>query len=91
MTPRSSAVRLTFLGRELVRQEIGDESHTNLNAGSNPATSTMEHPNATKHFYVSILKSAVRIGGYALIPFNIVAACITLITSELIGIYEEMV
>jgi len=28
------------LGRELVRQEIGGESHTNLNAGSNPATST---------------------------------------------------
>jgi hypothetical protein len=51
----------------------------------------MEHPNAKKHFYVSILKSLVRIGGYALIPFNIVAACITLITSELIGIYEEMV
>jgi|DEB0MinimDraft_6_1074348.scaffolds.fasta_scaffold95047_1 hypothetical protein len=75
----------------MVRQEIGGESHTNLNAGSNPATSTMEHPNAKKHFYVSILKSLVRIGGYALIPFNIVAACITLITSELIGIYEEMV
>ena len=61
------------------------------NAGSTPATSTMEHPNATKHFYVSILKSAVRIGGYALIPFNIVAACITLIISELIGIIEETV
>ena len=61
------------------------------NAGSIPATSTMEHPNATKHFYVSILKSVVRIGGYALIPFNIVAACITLIISELIGIIEETV
>ena len=51
----------------------------------------MEHPNATKHFYVSVLKSLVRIAGYTLIPFNIVAACITLIASELIGIYEEMV
>ena len=61
------------------------------NAGSTPATSTMEHPNAKKHFYVSILKSIVRIVGYTLIPFNIVAACITLVTSELIGIYEEMV
>ena len=61
------------------------------NAGSIPATSTMEHPNAKKHFYVSILKSVVRIGGYALIPFNIVAACITLIISELIGIIEETV
>jgi len=63
----------------------------NSNAGSNPATSTMEHPNAKKHFYVSILKSLVRISGYALLPFNIVVACIVLIISELIGIYEEMV
>ena len=51
----------------------------------------MEHPNAKKHFYVSILKSIVRIVGYTLIPFNIIVACITLVISELIGIYEEMV
>jgi hypothetical protein len=51
----------------------------------------MKYPNAKKHFYVSILKSAVRIGGYALLPFNIIAATIVLIISELIGIIEEMV
>jgi len=51
----------------------------------------MKYPNAKKHFYVSILKSVVRIAGYTLIPFNIIAACITLVISELIGIIEEMV
>jgi hypothetical protein len=51
----------------------------------------MKYPNATKHFYVSILKSTVRIGGYVLIPFNIIAATIVLIISELIGVIEEMV
>jgi hypothetical protein len=51
----------------------------------------MKYPNAKKHFYVSILKSVVRIGGYALIPFNIIAATIVLIISELIGVIEEMV
>jgi len=51
----------------------------------------MEHPNAKKHFYVSILKSLVRIGGYALIPFNITVAAIVLIISEVIGIIEETV
>jgi hypothetical protein len=51
----------------------------------------MKYPNAKKHFYVSILKSAVRIGGYMLIPFNIIAATIVLIISELIGVIEEMV
>ena len=51
----------------------------------------MKYPDAKKHFYVSILKSLVRIGGYVLLPFNIVVACMVLIISELIGIYEEMV
>jgi len=66
-------------------------SYKNSYGGSTPPMSAMEHPNAKKHFYVSILKSIVRIVGYTLIPFNIIAACTTLITSELIGIYEEMV
>jgi len=61
------------------------------NAGSIPATSTMKQPDAKKHFYVSILKSTVRIVGYALIPFNITAAVSTLIISEAIGIIEETV
>ena len=51
----------------------------------------MEYPNAKKHFYVSIVKSIVRILGYACIPFSLYTAMIILITSELIGIYEEMV
>jgi hypothetical protein len=33
----------------------------------------------------------VRILGYALIPFNLVAATIVLIFSEIIGIIEELV
>jgi hypothetical protein len=61
------------------------------NAGSIPATSTMKQPDAKKHFYVSILKSTVRIVGYALIPFNIAAAVGILIISEAIGIIEETV
>jgi hypothetical protein len=55
----------------------------------------MKQPDAKKHFYVSILKSTVRIVGYALIhaliPFNITAAVSTLIISEAIGIIEETV
>ena len=83
MTPHSSPVRLT-LGRDMVRLHCS-------NAGSTPATSTMKQPDAKKHFYVSILKSTVRIVGYALIPFNITLAVSTLIISEAIGIIEETV
>lgn len=52
-------------------------------------------PDPKKHLYVSLAKSVVRIGGYALllgIPSGwAVAASIVLIASELIGIVEELV
>ena len=48
-------------------------------------------PNQKWHRYVSFMKSGVRIIGYGLIPFNLVAATIVLIFSEIIGIIEELV
>ena len=48
-------------------------------------------PNQKWHRYVSFIKSGVRIVGYALLPFNLVAATIVLIFSEVIGIVEELV
>jgi len=48
-------------------------------------------PNQKWHRYVSFIKSGVRILGYALIPFSLVAATIVLIFSEVIGIVEELV
>ena len=48
-------------------------------------------PNQKWHRYVSFIKSGVRILGYALLPFNLVAATFVLIFSELIGIVEELV
>jgi hypothetical protein len=48
-------------------------------------------PNQKWHRYVSFIKSGVRILGYALLPFNLVAATFVLIFSELIGIIEELV
>lgn len=50
-----------------------------------------EHPDAKKHQIVSFIKSGVRILGYAFLPFNLVAATIILILSEIIGIFEELV
>jgi len=48
-------------------------------------------PNQKWHKYVSFIKSGVRIIGYFLIPFNLVAATSVLIFSEIIGIIEELV
>ena len=51
----------------------------------------MKQPNAMLHQRISFIKSAIRIIGYILIPFDIVSAAIILVISELIGIIEELV
>lgn len=48
-------------------------------------------PNQKWHKYISFIKSAVRIAGFVLLPFNLVSATIVLIFSEIIGIIEELV
>ena len=54
-------------------------------------TKKVEHPDAKNHQIVSFIKSGIRILGYGLLPFNLVASVIFLILSEIIGIYEELV
>ena len=52
---------------------------------------TTKYPDAKLHQLVSFIKSGIRILGYAFIPFNLTIACVILVISELIGIYEELV
>jgi hypothetical protein len=51
----------------------------------------MKHPDPKKHQQISFVKSAIRLLGYAFLFFDIEIAAITLIASEVIGIYEELV
>jgi len=55
------------------------------------AKSLGQHPDAKKHKIISFIKSGIRILGYTLIPFNLVASVIILILSEIVGIIEELV
>ena len=48
-------------------------------------------PDAKKHQQISFVKSAIRIVGYVLIPFNIGLAVTFLVVSEAVGIIEELV
>jgi len=48
-------------------------------------------PDQKWHRIISFIKSGIRIIGYALIPFNLIAATIVLIVSEVVGIIEELV
>ena len=71
---------------------INWELHQQLNTKKSKISKDFKHmPNQKWHKYVSFIKSGVRIAGYALIPFNLVAATIVLIFSEVIGIIEELV
>ena len=51
----------------------------------------MNYPDPKKHQIVSFVKSGIRIIGYIMIPFNLVAAASILILSEVVGIAEELV
>tara|TARA_B100000035_G_scaffold212343_1_gene181974 strand:+ start:321 stop:542 length:222 start_codon:yes stop_codon:yes gene_type:complete len=48
-------------------------------------------PDQKWHRIISFIKSGIRIAGYALIPFNLIAATVVLVVSELVGIIEELV
>ena len=48
-------------------------------------------PDQKWHRIISFIKSGIRILGYALIPFNLIAATALLVVSEVVGIIEELV
>ena len=48
-------------------------------------------PDARRHQIISFIKSGVRILGYILLPFDVVAATVVLVISEVVGILEELV
>ena len=48
-------------------------------------------PDQKWHRRISFIKSGIRIMGYAFIPFNLIAATVVLVVSEVVGIIEELV
>ncbi len=51
----------------------------------------MKYPDADKHFWASMTKSVIRVGGYCLIFIDTRVGAGVLIASEVIGIIEEIV
>ena len=54
-------------------------------------TNEQQLPDARKHQIISFIKSGIRIVGYAFIPYDLAIATILLISSEFVGILEELV
>jgi len=51
----------------------------------------MEHPNPKRHQQISFAKSAMRITGYLALLVDPITAVIFLVSSEILGILEELV
>jgi len=51
----------------------------------------MEHPNPKRHQQISFAKSAMRITGYLALLVDPITAVIFLVSSEILGIVEELV
>jgi hypothetical protein len=51
----------------------------------------MEHPNPKRHQQISFTKSALRIIGYLALLVDPITAVILLVSSEILGILEELV
>jgi hypothetical protein len=75
---------------ELYNRDQRAYSNTREEYDQNPSN-FQDYPDAKKHQIVSFIKSGIRIFGYILIPFNLLAAASVLVISEVIGIYEELV
>ena len=81
--------------QEEIYKELWDRENrnvsTDLKLQKTNQTNKQEHPDAKAHQLVSFVKSGIRITGYVFIPFNLWVACLFLIISEVVGIYEELV
>ena len=51
----------------------------------------MEHPNPKRHQQISFAKSTIRITGYLALLVDPISAVIFLVSSEILGILEELV
>ena len=51
----------------------------------------MNYPDAKKHQSISFIKSGIRILGYGFLIINLPIAVALLISSEVVGIIEELV
>ena len=70
--------------REIMNAKRGLNSH--------PVVKNIDQmPDQKWHRRISFTKSGIRIVGYVLIPFNLIAATALLIISEVVGIIEELV
>ena len=51
----------------------------------------MKQPDPKAHQRISFAKSAIRIFGYAALPFDLTFGVVLLVLSEIVGIIEELV
>ena len=78
----------TTLSSDEIKERFNNTIFKVIDTGIEHGTVTLV---SKKHKLVSFIKSGIRIFGYALLPFHLVASVIFLILSEIVGIIEETV
>ena len=73
------------------QNKIKKEIESEMDLISEKITKLENLPDAKNHQVISFVKSGVRILGYGFLLFNLPAAVVLLILSEIIGIIEELV
>ena len=79
---------------ENYQKQMSDREIMDAKRGRNlpPKVKNLDQmPDQKWHRRISFIKSGIRIIGYALIPFNLIAATAVLVISEVVGIIEELV
>ena len=80
--------------KDILEQLLDREGKTwdsSITEQKNNTTNFNKYPDAKAHQLISFIKSGIRIAGYCFIPINLWVACLVLILSEVVGIFEELV
>ena len=73
------------------QNKIKKEIESEMDLISEKITKLENLPDAKNHQVISFVKSGVRILGYGFLLFNLPAAVVLLVLSEIVGIIEELV
>ena len=94
--PLTKQLRVKYTPLRFDKEQINDIQYVGKNMMKGlrvpPSDKDIDKmPNQKWHQIVSFIKSGIRILGYCFIPFNLELATALLISSEIVGILEELV
>ena len=82
---------MAYQPKKKAKEQLKKEIEVTLNDIDRKISKLENLPDAKNHQVISFVKSGVRILGYGFLLFNLPAAVVLLVLSEIVGIVEELV